>query len=61
MGKFSTLFRVNEAEKHCLALQTAAGFARLANVVVTQSSIAKDLIKGRVLPHRVTFMPLKEI
>jgi len=61
LGKLAALFRVREPDKYCLALQTAAGIGRLTNVVVMESSVAKDLINGRVLPHRVTFMPLKEI
>ena len=61
LGKLSTLFKVTEPDKYSLALQTAAGIPRLKSVVVSQQNAAKDLINGRVLNVRVTFMPLNQI
>ena len=55
----STLFKVPEP-KYCTALQVAAG-GRLMNVVVTEANVAKELLSGRALATRVTFMPLNRI
>ena len=60
IGKVAAQFRVT-SESHCFALQMAAGMGRLTQVIVSDSSVASALIKGKVLQYRVTFLPLAQI
>ena len=61
LGRVAALFTVKEPEKYCLALQILAGWMTLQQVVVTTQDVAKDLIKGRVVQQRVTYMPLNKL
>ena len=59
-GKLSTLFKIKDAKKFCVALQEVAG-GKIRNVVVANDKVAGDILKAKVLRERVTFMPINKM
>jgi len=55
-GRLCTLFKVNNPGKYSQALSEVCG-GKLANVVVENPEVARDLLKHGHMQGRVTFIP----